>query len=82
MKEMLDSNRLAEEAVEDMQSCGNYSGIKLLSHSKLWEKVVVEGKLRSELRICEQQYSSIATGQMFALRILLEKVRRRCIVSL
>lgn len=79
MKEMLDSNRLAEEAVEDMQSCG---GIKLLSHSKLWEKVVVEGKLRSELRICEQQYSSIATGQMFALRILLEKVRRRCIVSL
>ena len=33
----------------DVQSCSNYRGIKLISHSmKLWERVV-ERRLRSEL---------------------------------
>ncbi|KAF3699103.1 hypothetical protein EXN66_Car014790 [Channa argus] len=37
----------------DVQSCGNYRGIKLMSQTmKLWERVV-EGKLRPEVNICE-----------------------------
>ena len=40
----------------DAQSCNNYRGIKLMSHSmKLWERVV-EARLRREVDICEQQY--------------------------
>ena len=40
----------------DVQSCGNYRGIKLLSHTmKVWERVV-EARLRGEVPICEQQY--------------------------
>ena len=40
----------------DVQSCSNYRGIKLISHSmKLWERVV-ERRLRSELTFSEQQY--------------------------
>lgn len=38
-----------------MQSCSNYRGIKLVSHTmKLWEKLVEAG-LRSEVRISEQE---------------------------
>ncbi|RJG15641.1 hypothetical protein D4A39_16580, partial [Alcanivorax profundi] len=40
----------------DVQNCGNYRGIKLMSHTmKLWERVV-EARLRGEVSICEQQY--------------------------
>ena len=40
----------------DVQSCTNYRGIKLMSHTmKIWERVV-EARLRQEVDICEQQY--------------------------
>ena len=40
----------------DVQSCSNYRGIKLISHSmKLWERVI-ERRLQSELTFSEQQY--------------------------
>ena len=40
----------------DVQSCSNYRGIKLISHTmKLWERVV-EARLRREVMINEQQY--------------------------
>ena len=62
----------------DVQSCGNYRGIKLLSHTmKLWE--IVEARLRGEVMICEQQYGFMpgksTTDAMFALRMLMEKYR-------
>ncbi|KAK3516035.1 hypothetical protein QTP70_002420 [Hemibagrus guttatus] len=40
----------------DVQSCSNYRGIKLMSHTmKLWERVM-EARLRKVVEICEQQY--------------------------
>ena len=37
-----------------MQSCGNYREIKLMNYiMKSWERVV-EGRLRTEVNICEQ----------------------------
>ena len=40
----------------DVQSCSNYSGIMLCSHTmKLWKRVV-ERILRSDLTYSEQQY--------------------------
>ena len=62
-----------------MQSCGNYRGIKLISHTmKLWERVV-EVRLRGEVMICEQQYGFMSgkstTDAMFTLRMLMEKYR-------
>ena len=58
----------------DVQSCSNYRGIKLISHSmKLWERVV-ERRLRSELTFSEQQYGFMpgksTTDALFALRVL------------
>ncbi|KAK3508049.1 hypothetical protein QTP70_011636, partial [Hemibagrus guttatus] len=63
----------------DVQSCSNYRGIKLMSHTmKLWERVV-EARLRKVVEICEQQYGFLprksTTDAIFALRILLEKYR-------
>jgi len=63
----------------DAQSCSNYRGIKLISHSmKLWERVV-EARLRNEVLISEQQYGftpgKSTTDAMFALRVLMEKYK-------
>ena len=60
----------------DVQSCSNYRGIKLISHSmKLWERVV-ERRLRSELTFSEQQYGFMpGKSTTDALRVLMEKYR-------
>ncbi|KAK3554542.1 hypothetical protein QTP70_025394 [Hemibagrus guttatus] len=63
----------------DVQSCSNYRGIKLMSHTmKLWERVV-EARLRKVVEICEQQYGFMprksTMDAIFALRILMEKYR-------
>ncbi|KAK3512387.1 hypothetical protein QTP70_007966 [Hemibagrus guttatus] len=63
----------------DVQSCSNYRGIKLMSHTmKLWERVV-EARLRKVVDICEQQYGFMprksTTDAIFALRILMKKYR-------
>jgi len=63
----------------DVQSCGNYRGIKLMSHTmKLWERVV-EKRMRERVDICEQQYGFMpgrsTTDAIFALRRLIEKYR-------
>ncbi|KAK3568551.1 hypothetical protein QTP86_008749 [Hemibagrus guttatus] len=61
----------------DVQSCSNYRGIKLMSHTmKLWERVV-EARLRKVVKVCEQQYGFMPRKSTtdFALRILMEKYR-------
>ncbi|KAK3563140.1 hypothetical protein QTP86_016380, partial [Hemibagrus guttatus] len=63
----------------DVQSCSNYRGIKLMSHTmKLWERVL-EARLRKVVEICEQQYGFMprksTTDAIFTLRILMEKYR-------
>ncbi|KAK3556555.1 hypothetical protein QTP70_009541 [Hemibagrus guttatus] len=63
----------------DVQSCSNYRGIKLMSHTmKPWERVV-EARLRKVVEICEQQYGFMprksTTDAIFALRILMKKYR-------
>ncbi|KAK3544091.1 hypothetical protein QTP86_001479 [Hemibagrus guttatus] len=60
----------------DVQSCSNYRGIKLMSHTmKLWERVV-EARLRKVVEICEQQYGFMprksTTDAIFGLRILMK----------
>ena len=63
----------------DVQTCNNYRGITLISHTmKLWERVV-ERRLRSELTFSEQQYGFMpgksTTDALFALSVLMEKYR-------
>ncbi|KAK3561822.1 hypothetical protein QTP86_017071 [Hemibagrus guttatus] len=87
---VLESERMPEEwrrsvlvpifkNMGDVQSCSNYRGIKLMSHTmKVWERVV-EARLRKVVEICEQQYGFMprksTTDAIFALRILMEKYR-------
>ena len=63
----------------DVQSCSNYRGIKLISHTmKLWERIV-EKRLRSDLKFSNQEYGFMpgksTTDALFALRVLMEKYR-------
>ena len=74
---------------EDIKECGNYQGIKLMSHSmKLWERVI-EARIRKEVTIAEQQFRFMpgrsTTDAIFCLMMLLEKWtkdRRLCTIPL
>ena len=64
----------------DAQCCGNYRGIKLMSHTiKVWERII-EARLRDRVEISKQQYGFSpgkgTTNAMFALRMLMEKYRK------
>ena len=55
----------------DIQDCGNYRGIKLISHTtKIWERVI-DRRLRSEVSISPEQFGFIpgrsTTDAIFAL---------------
>ena len=61
----------------DIKECGNYWGIKLMSHTmKLWERII-EATLRKEVTIAEQQFGFMpgrsTTNAIFCLRMLLKK---------
>ena len=63
----------------DAQCCGNYRGIKLMSHTmKVWERII-ETSLRDRVEISKQQYGFMpgkgTTDAMFALRMLMEMYR-------
>ena len=63
----------------DAQYCGNYRGIKLMSHTmKVWERIM-EARLKDGVEISKQQYGFMSgkgtTDAMFALRMLMEKYR-------
>ena len=65
----------------DAQCCGNYRGIKLMSHTmKVWERII-ETRLRDRVEISKQQYGFMpgkgTTDAMFALRMLMKKVQGR-----
>ena len=61
----------------DIKECGNYRGIKLMSHSmKLWERVIL-ARIRKEVTIGKQQFGFMpgrsTTDAIFCFRMLLEK---------
>ena len=60
------------------QSCNNYRGIRLMSHTmKIRE--IVEARFRQEVRIWKQQYGFMpgksTTDAICALKILMKKYR-------
>ena len=68
------------ETKGDTQCCGNYRGIKPISHTiKVWERII-ETRLRDIVEITKQQYGFMpgkkTTNVMFALRMLVQKYRK------
>ena len=63
----------------DAQCCGNYKGIKLMSHTMKVCKRIIEARLRDRVEISKKQYGFIpgkgTTKAMFALRMLMKKYR-------
>jgi Reverse transcriptase (RNA-dependent DNA polymerase). len=65
----------------DIQSCSNYRGIKLMSHTmKLWERVI-EHRLRMETTVSENQFGFMpgrsTMEAIYLLRTLMEKYRAK-----
>ena len=65
----------------EVQECGNYRGIKLISHTmKIYERII-EGRLRMETTICEEQFGFMpgksTVDAIFALRQTVEKYREK-----
>ena len=63
----------------DIQDCGNYRGIKMISHTmKIWERVI-DRRLREETTIGEEQFGFMpgrgTTDAIFAARQVIEKHR-------
>ena len=63
----------------DAQCCGNYRGIKLMSHTmKVWERII-EARLRNRVEISKQQYGFMpgkgTTDAVFAFRMSMEKYK-------
>ena len=61
----------------DIKKCGNYRGIKLMSHTmKLWERII-EARIRKEVTIAKQQFGFMpgrsTTDAIFCLRMLLKR---------
>jgi hypothetical protein len=62
---------------EDIQSCTNYRGIKLISHSmKLWERVI-ELRLRGTTRVSTNQFSFIPGRSTIEAIFLIKQVMER-----
>ncbi|XP_017250767.2 uncharacterized protein LOC108221396 [Daucus carota subsp. sativus] len=66
----------------DAQSCSNYLGIKLLSHTmKLWERVI-ECRVRRIVTISANQFGFMPGRStievIYLIRCLMEKYRERC----
>ncbi|GJS56424.1 retrovirus-related pol polyprotein LINE-1 [Tanacetum coccineum] len=65
----------------DAQTCSNYRGIKLLSHTmKLWERVI-ERRVRRETEVSENQFGFMpgrsSMEAIHIIRTLMEKYRER-----
>ena len=63
----------------DIQDCGNYRGIKLMSHTiTIWERII-DRRLREETTIGDEQFGFMpgrgTTDAIFAVRQLMEKRR-------
>lgn len=66
---------------EDIQSCSNYRGIKLMSHTmKLWKRVI-EHRLRRVTSVTKNQFGFMpgrsTTEAIFLLRQLMERYREQ-----
>ena len=55
--------------------CGNYKGIKLMSHTMKVRETIIKAKLKDRVEISKQQYGFMpgkeTTDTMFALRMLM-----------
>ena len=65
----------------DIQSCANYRGIKLISHTmKLWERII-GARIEEETEVSRNQFGFIKGRQtsdaIFALRQVMEKFREK-----
>jgi hypothetical protein len=62
----------------DVQSCTNYRGIKLMSHTmKLWERII-EHRLRGVINVTENQFGFMSGRSTIEAIFLIRQLMERC----
>ena len=65
----------------DIQDCGNYRGIKLMSHTMKISEMIIDRRLREETTIGDEQFVFMpgrgTTDAIFAVRQLMKKHREK-----
>jgi hypothetical protein len=62
----------------DVQSCTNYQGIKLMSHTmKLWERII-EHRLRGVTNVTENQFGFMLGRSTMEAIFLIRQLMKRC----
>jgi hypothetical protein len=62
----------------DVQSCTNYRGIKLMSHTiKLWERII-EHRLRGVTNVTENQFGFMSGRSTIETILLIRQLMERC----
>jgi hypothetical protein len=62
----------------DVQSCTNYQGIKLMSHTmKLWERII-EHRLREVTNVTENQFEFMPGRSTMEVNFLIRQLMERC----
>jgi hypothetical protein len=62
----------------DVQSCTNYGGIKLMSHTiKLWERII-EHRLRGVTNVTENQFGFMSGRSTIEAIFLVRQLMERC----
>jgi hypothetical protein len=62
----------------DVQSCTNYRGIKLMSHTmKLWERII-EHRLRGVINVTENQFGFMPERSTIEAIFLIRQLMERC----
>jgi hypothetical protein len=70
------STNLQEQ--EDVQSCTNYRGIKLMSHTmKLWERII-EHRLSRVTNVTENQFGFMPGSSTMEAIFLIRQLMERC----
>jgi hypothetical protein len=63
---------------EDVQSCTNYRGIKLMSHTmKLWERII-EYRLRGVTNVTKNQFGFMPGRSTMEAIFLIRQLMKRC----
>jgi hypothetical protein len=70
------STNLQEQG--DVQSCTNYLGIKLMSHTmKLWKRII-EHRLRGVTNVTENQFGFMPERSTMEAIFLIRQLMKRC----
>ena len=91
LQKIFEQNKMPEECRDsvtvpifnekgDIQNCGNYRGVEMISHTMKIREIIIDRRLGEETRVGEEQFGFMpgrgTTDAIFAARQVIEKHRK------